>query len=59
MAPLHHQAFVFMAKKSGEKRDLQVKISGTPSLKSLMEEFVALHPRKRRAQVLGDEQAER
>lgn len=41
MAPLHHQAVVFMAKKTGERRDVQIKISGTPSLKSLMDEFVA------------------
>ena len=30
-----------MAKKEGEKRDVQIKISGTPSLKSLIDEFVA------------------
>lgn len=41
MGPLHYQAVVFMAKKEGEKRDVQIKISGTPSLKSLMDEFVA------------------
>lgn len=45
MAPLHHQAIVFMAKKDGEKRDVQIKISGTRSLKSLMDEFLAAHPK--------------
>ncbi|MCS6297196.1 MAG: hypothetical protein H8K09_13250 [Nitrospira sp.] len=34
-----------MAKKDGEKRDVQIKISGTRSLKALMDEFVSAHPK--------------
>ncbi len=41
MGPLHHQAIILMSIKDGEKRDGEIAISGTASLKSLMDEFVA------------------
>jgi hypothetical protein len=41
MAPLNYQVVVLMGKKTGENRDIQIKISGTQSLKTMIDDFVS------------------